>query len=247
MKHYTKLSAGALALMLAASSAGADDRTTPVRSGERDARGSIGALTADSKREIQETARQAASVFQKFVSSKSISDEQLNKAKCVAVFPEVTQVALGVGGSHGDGLISCRSATGWSNAAPLDISGASIGAQLGAKKTDMVLLLTTEKARRQIESGTLTLGANGSFVASTEDRKAMELELSTKNPDVIAYVQERGLFAGASLNGTGVRIDADEVRNLYGKELQNSDLLSSVNKDTSPAVTREFVQALPKI
>jgi SH3 domain-containing YSC84-like protein 1 len=46
-----------------------------------------------------------------------IPDNILGDAKCVAVIPSMVKVAIGFGGSHGKGVATCRTASGWS--APL--------------------------------------------------------------------------------------------------------------------------------
>ena len=47
-----------------------------------------------------------------------IPDNILGDAKCVAVVPSMVKFALGVGGQHGKGVATCRTATGWSAPAP---------------------------------------------------------------------------------------------------------------------------------
>ncbi len=61
------------------------------------------------------------------------------------------EVALGVGGSYGRGVIACRSGATfngpWSSAAMFALEGASIGFQLGAQATDFVLLVMNDRGR----------------------------------------------------------------------------------------------------
>src|ERR1700739_4515238 len=84
---------------------------------------------------------------------KAIPGGIIRRATCVAVFPSTVQVAVLVGAKHGKGCATCRTATGWSAPAPLDISGGSWGAQLGGEPVDLVILITDQEGMEQFESG----------------------------------------------------------------------------------------------
>ena len=45
---------------------------------------------------------------------KGIPEEVLNGAKCIAVVPDMAKGAFIVGGEHGRGVVTCRTAHGWS-------------------------------------------------------------------------------------------------------------------------------------
>ena len=207
-------------------------------------RGMFGSGAQDTKQEIHQTAREAANVFRKFSAGKQITDTQLQKAQCVAVFPGLTDVALVVGGRHGDGVMACRTESGWSQVAPLDLTSASVGAQIGARRADLVLLVNSENARKRIEDGVITLGADASVSASTsETSRSAGVGAQTGSTDIVAYSEDRGLFAGAALNGSILKIDSDEIRALHGRQVSNRELLTS-KADPSTAVGSEFINAL---
>src|SRR5438552_2835494 len=58
----------------------------------------------------------AKAVFQELITStdRAIPKQLLENAKCVAVIPGVMKAALGYGVRHGKGVMSCRTANGWS-------------------------------------------------------------------------------------------------------------------------------------
>ena len=64
-----------------------------------------------------------------------IPKEYLNKAECLVIFPSVKKLAIGIGGSYGRGVITCRNGknfTGsWSAPAMFALEAANIGLQLG--------------------------------------------------------------------------------------------------------------------
>jgi len=252
MKNKNNIAAftGAVAfsMIFAVSGVQAETERSTGTTTKAESRGLLNSATADSKVEIQETARQAASVYRKFTAGakSQIPQAEIEKAKCIAVFPNLTNVAVVIGGRHGDGVVSCRTATGFSNAAPLDLTSASIGVQLGANQTDLILLFQSDKARQRLEKGLLTLGADASVTAWTEDRKSMGKAVTTEPTDVLAFAEDKGLFAGAALSGTQLKIDSDEVRNLYGKEIGNTGILTNRVEENLVGPVKEFVDAIAK-
>jgi len=54
-----------------------------------------------------------------------IPDNILGDARCVAVVPSLVKFAIGIGGSRGKGVATCRTARGWSAPAPITITGGS--------------------------------------------------------------------------------------------------------------------------
>ena len=198
--------------------------------------------TADENKDAQSVIRSADNVLANFCTDKKlIPSAALSKAKCVAVFPDVKGGAIVVGGQHGHGVITCRTADAkWSNPAFVDMTSASIGAQLGAKKTDMVLLLQTEKARDALSKGTLTLGGD---ISATLGSKDVGMNVDTGGSDVVAYTSDSGAFAGASLSGTRISPDEDAQSAYYKQGTQFSQALRS---PAGPdADIQEMLKALP--
>jgi len=236
-------SATALSVLLTAGIALADNKknSTPA-----DARGMISDVNSDNRKQIEQTAKEAAIVYRKMTSGSTaqISQSEIARAKCIAIFPNLTNVAVGVGGSHGDGIVTCRTANGLSNVAPVDLTSASIGIQLGASETDLILLFNSDKAQKRLEQGTLTLGADVSVSASNKEQKAVGAMVSTESSDVVGFARDRGLFAGAALSGTALMIDQDEVQNLYGKQIPAPTILSNRVESDLVSPVRELLETI---
>jgi len=107
----------------------------------------------------------AAKVFDEImaVPDKSIPKDLLDKAEAIAVFPGVVKAAFIIGGSGGQGSISRRTARGWSAPAFFKIGGGSFGAQIGAEKTDYVLLIMNEKGLRGLLEDKFEIGGEASI------------------------------------------------------------------------------------
>src|ERR1043166_990440 len=89
-----------------------------------------------------EEAQKASDVFTEImnVSDKAIPQGLLDKAEAIAVFPGVVKGGFIVGARGGHGVISRRVSGGWSAPAFFNLGGGSVGLQIGASKTDFVLL-----------------------------------------------------------------------------------------------------------
>ena len=112
----------------------------------------------------EETLRNAATVLQAMLDSKSVPASTLASADCVVVLPSVKKAAFLVGGSGGRGPMSCRSGknfTGkWSPPAMYTIGGASGGFQVGGSSTDFVLLIMAPTAVDKVLNSKVKVGSD---------------------------------------------------------------------------------------
>ena len=78
-----------------------------------------------------------------------VPEDILNKAECVIVMPSTMKFAIGIGGSYGRGVMTCRSGKEfngpWSAPSMMALEGASFGFQLGGQATDFVLLVMNRR------------------------------------------------------------------------------------------------------
>jgi SH3 domain-containing YSC84-like protein 1 len=64
----------------------------------------------------------------------------LRSAECLAIIPGEKQAGFFIGGKCGKGVVTCRTASGWSAPAFLSVAGGSYGFQLGGPSTDIVMV-----------------------------------------------------------------------------------------------------------
>lgn len=154
----------------------------------------------------------------------------LNKASCVAIFPDAVTVSLGVGGSHSDGVAFCKTASGqWENPMFLNMTGGSIGVQAGVKSSDIVMYFTGDKAVTDLKAGKFTVGGEASAVAGSFDES-----FRPNNAQVVAYTRSKGLFAGASVDGVNISRDHDDELAFYGTD--KPSLTAKLPSDTERLV-----------
>ena len=148
---------------------------------------------------------------------KAIPKDLLEGAHAIAVIPDVIKAGLVVGGRHGKGLVSLKSADGtWSNPAFLSLTGGSVGFQAGVSSTDVILVFRTRRGVDSIVHGKFTLGADASAAAGPVGRSAQASTDAQLKAEIYSYSRARGLFAGAALDGTALRIDNDANQAVYG-------------------------------
>ena len=105
-----------------------------------------------------------------------IPQSVIDKADCVVVLPSVLKFAIGIGGSYGRGVMTCRGGASfhghWGPPTMMALEGGSFGLQLGGQATDFVLLLMNQRAASSILSSKVKLGGDVSAAAGPVGRNA---------------------------------------------------------------------------
>lgn len=174
-----------------------------------------------------------------------IPQNLLQRAYGVAVIPSVKKVAFVLGGRRGSGVLTVRDSRGrFSNPVFVNLTGGSVGWQIGAQETDVVLVFTTRRGVEGIAGGKLTLGVGASVAAGPVGRQA-EAAGGT-NAEVYAYSRSRGLFAGVALDGTALTMDERGNRAFYARrDVLPSDIMSGA-ATTESENARRFLAALAR-
>lgn len=171
-----------------------------------------------------------------------IPDTVLASAKCVAIVPDMVKGGFVIGGQHGRGVATCRTANGWTSPAFFTLTGGSWGAQIGGESVDLVMLIMNDQGMNQLLESNWKLGGEGSVAAGPVGREASANTDWKLRSQVLTYSRTRGLFAGLSLNGANVRQDDDSTRNFYGKDYDFRTLLSG--KVPAPSQAQPFLASV---
>jgi SH3 domain-containing YSC84-like protein 1 len=164
------------------------------------------------------------------------------RASCVVVIPDMVKGGLIVGARHGEGFATCRTATGWSAPAPVSISGASVGAQVGVESVDLVMLVNEEGKKKLLRSK-LVLGADTSVAAGPVGKGREAGTTEAFKAELLSYSSARGLFAGAELSGATLQQDTDATSALYGAAPPDVHTLLSGEAPVPPR-SRAFIDAV---
>jgi lipid-binding SYLF domain-containing protein len=186
--------------------------------------------TPKQQKDASKKAGSAAEVFEKVMGApdSSIPKELLDRAQAVAVFPGMLKAGFVVGGRGGSGIISRRVTGGWSAPAYFKMGGASVGLQIGAAKTDLILLFMNDDALKGLLEDKLEMGGEASAAAGPVGRTAAASTNLTLDAGILSYSRSKGLFAGLELKGAVINPDNNLNEALYG--LKAREVLTGTNK-----------------
>jgi len=188
------------------------------------------ALPTYAQKKEMERVEEAGTVMTEILNAPDgIPQNVLDKADCVVVMPSVKKFAIGIGGSYGRGVMTCRGGKDfqgkWGAPTMMALEGASAGLQLGGEATDFILLLMNSRAASGILSSKVKLGGDASAAAGPVGRTASaETDVSLR-ADILSYSRARGAFAGLSLSGSTLRPDNDANKDLYGKKIEAKEIV----------------------
>jgi len=194
-------------------------------------------------------AQKAAQVFVEImnVREQAIPQKLLDKAEAIAVFPRVIKAGFIVGGRGGRGVISRRIKGGWSPPALFNLAGGSVGLQIGASKTDFVLLFMNEDALNGLLQDRFEIGGEGSVAAGPVGRSASATTDAQLKAAILSYSRSKGLFAGLEIKGVVISPDNDDNLAVYGKKA--GEVLSPTQRLSTrdaPAGMRTFPKTLAR-
>ncbi len=122
------------------------------------------------------------------------------------------------------------------------VEGGSVGFQIGASETDIVLLVMNDGGMKHLLSDKFTIGGDASAAAGPIGRETTAQTDAMMNAEMLSYSRSRGLFAGISLEGATLRPDEEANHELYARDSTNREILTGDFK--TPAAAEKFERAL---
>jgi len=191
---------------------------------------------------------EAAAVFGEIMATpdKGIPEDMLANAHCIVIVPGLKTAAFLVGGKYGKGYVSCRSKSGpgWSAPGTVRIEGGSVGFQIGGSQTDLIMLVMNERGADKLLSSKFTLGAEGSVAAGPVGRTATAQTDAQMHAEILSWSRSQGLFAGLALEGATLRQDLDDNAILYGRKLENREIVTTSVR--TPKAAAKLISLLNK-
>jgi lipid-binding SYLF domain-containing protein len=182
-------------------------------------------------KEPSERLREAAAVFSEIMAATdtSIPQDLLTGAHCIVIVPQLKTAAFVFGAKYGKGYLSCRTTAGkgWSAPGTVRIEGGSVGFQIGGSSTDLIMLVMSERGADKLLASKFTLGVEGSVAAGPVGRTATAQTDAQMKADILSWSRSQGLFAGVALEGATLRQDLDDNATLYGKKLENREIVTT--------------------
>src|SRR5437016_4820355 len=179
------------------------------------------------------------------VPDNGIPQDLWNKAECAVVIPSLKKAAFIVGGEYGAGVMSCRKNGDWTSPVFMQLTKGSVGFQIGAQSTDLVLLIMNRRGLEKLLNDKVSLGADASVAAGPVGRTASAATDAQLSAEILSYSRSQGLFAGINLSGGVMKPDNDAQVRAYGPNVAASDVALG-NKRVSLEQATAFLSALKR-
>ena len=158
-----------------------------------------------------------------------IPAEILQNAKGIAICT-IIKGGIGIGGQGGEGIILIRhagpSGPVWRAPSAFNISGASLGAQLGFSSISYIIVLNTERAIGQfVGNGKLKWDATATGTAGVDTGVESQSTRELEKRDVLVYRDSGGLFGGATFGGSSIEVKTEINQLAYGPNIHIRDIL----------------------
>jgi lipid-binding SYLF domain-containing protein len=177
---------------------------------------------------------------------RAVPEALLDRAKAIAVIPHVVKGAFIVGGRFGKGLLTARDESGtWGPAAYVQLSGASVGLQIGGQATDLIMVFIEEDGLEALLNDKVKLGVDASVAAGPLGRSAEAATNLTLDSAIYAYSRSKGLFAGIALDGAVLSMDDDTNHKVYDADVTGRDILLARTVSRAD-VTTPFLEAVQR-
>jgi SH3 domain-containing YSC84-like protein 1 len=145
----------------------------------------------------------------------------LEKAVGIAVFPGTVRGGFIVGAERGRGILSVRdeATKSWSAPAFITITGGSLGLQIGVRATDLILVIQNRRGLENLVRNEFKVGAGAAVTGGPVGRDAQAATDIQLRAEILSYSRSRGLFAGATIEGSTIKEDRDANGRYYGEKL----------------------------
>ena len=147
--------------------------------------------------------------------------EHLKDARGVLISPRIVRAGFILGGSGGEALLLAREGRNWIGPAFYNIGTGSIGLQIGAEISEVIVLVMTEKAFDSLMSSKVALGGEASVSAGPVGI-GTGYDITT---DTVSFVKSKGAYAGLNLDAAVITPDPAANAAFYGRTASAADVL----------------------
>lgn len=171
-------------------------------------------------------------------SNTRIPTSVLRNSTGIAIIPDVVQAGFFFGGRRGEGVLLVHNPNGsWSNPMIVNLTGGSVGLQIGAQSTDTVLVFRDQKSIDQAIDGSIKLGGSVTATAGPVGEKVVD-PADTSKSSIFSYSRSRGLFGGVALSGVALGVNDGKNETLYGQpKIRPRQIISGQQLQVPAAVT----------
>jgi lipid-binding SYLF domain-containing protein len=153
--------------------------------------------------------------------------KNFKKARGLLIIPDYLKAGFVLGGSGGGGVLLVRNEkTGrWSEPAFYTIGGASVGLQIGAEKSELIMMVMSNRGLESLYASSFKLGGAASIAAGPVGMTAEGATAQNLSADFLSFARSKGAFAGISLEGAVIKINDKSNKAYYGKPVRPLDII----------------------
>ncbi|MDZ4657385.1 MAG: lipid-binding SYLF domain-containing protein [Bythopirellula sp.] len=151
------------------------------------------------------------------IPGRQIPARLLADAQGLAIIPRVIKIGFVAGIRRGHGIVVIRDSDGnWGLPRFVTLTGGSVGWQAGVQGTDVVLVFTTRRSVEGLLKGKFTIGVDAAAAAGPVGRNAAAATDTSLQAEILSYSRSRGLFLGASVDGSAIELNQTANMAFYG-------------------------------
>ncbi|MFP7755578.1 lipid-binding SYLF domain-containing protein [Thermodesulfobacteriota bacterium B35] len=191
----------------------------------------------------EELVAKATAVYKSFMQDPSMSwfRDHVVKAKGIFIVPQMLRGGFIIGGSGGSGVLCAQDFNSgrWSYPAFYTMGSVSLGLQIGAEASELILLVMTDKGLNAMLSTEFKLGGDVTVAAGPVGGTA-----KVQTADIIAFGRSQGIFGGVSIEGAVIAPRSAWNMEYYGSPVSPVDIL--IRQNVANPQADALRNALPK-
>ena len=165
----------------------------------------------------------------------------------IIIIPQLLKGGFIFGGAGGRAVLIGRDelTSEWSQPVFLTSIGASFGLQIGAKTSEVIILVRTLKGMEEFYTSSVNLGAEASIAVGPIGATGEAATTPSLKADYLSFAKSKGAFGGISLNGSNMRINDNWNSEYYGREIRPAEIIVSreVNNPKSDKLLNTLLKA----
>ena len=153
--------------------------------------------------------------------------KQLQNAEAVFIVPNLLKGSFFFGGSIGNGvfLIRDQNTNAWSDPAFYTMVAGSLGLQIGAQTSEVILLVMTKRGVNSMLTTNIKLGAGATIAVGPVGRGIEGGTTPLLSADLLSFSRSKGVFGGISLEGAVIAPRSKWNHSYYGYSLEPKRIL----------------------
>lgn len=149
----------------------------------------------------------------------------MGAAKAIVVMPDFTSGALIVGYERGSGVMMTRHGETWSDPAFVALSQRTIGFQAGVKRSQLIMLVLTRSAVKDLIAGVERVGGSGGFALGPLGVGASGAGGISGGLQILTVTVSEGLSLGGGLADSSISALGELNSATYGEKSKLTDIL----------------------